>query len=672
MGDNLSEAERAALNDIRKWSDEIVRPYDKGKGFVVDTVENYRKRMYKELNNTEVYEKLDSTKVDSATHEINLLLELWNCEALDRKDINAAISKWMINTEATPGNIYQLYKAHKPEKGYPGRTIASVCGSPIENISKWVEYFIKPIAKKLDHRIEDTRHALEKIENLNKNPLFDAREVIHVSWDISAMFPNIDNEGGISACEHRLNEREIKTPSTYTIIEALKIVLTNNISKFESNVYRQIQGTAMGPSNSCSYADIAVDEKIDRKIMDDANLYFKFIPLWARFRDDIYCPWVGSVKDLLEFDKFLNSLDPKLNFEMKYSKGGIEFLDLFIYTEGNRIETRIYSKECDPHAYLLPSSYHPVHMIENIPFSVMTRVRRCSGEHSYQTAIQEYKTHLLKRDYADEIIDKAIDKANQTDRNDLIFNKKDPIDKENSARKYPLIMKYNAKLPNMNQIIRKHLPVLKLTPETSELFPEKSIFVSYKIEKNIRELITCSKFRSRDTHDQEINPDVKGCVKCNKCKLCKLYLEETKVAWSYHTNETFRLKSTLTCTTPNVIYAIHDKVCKLSYIGYTGDEDIHRRWANHKSHIKQNRKTCELASHFIKNSNSCHKLTRSDLKKYDEELQGQLGLVILEEVILPKNYDESTKTKCLEARENHWQCNLKAVQLYGGLNKRGS
>ena len=40
LGDNLSTDERKVLQDIRSWSDVIIRPYDKGVGFAIDEVEN--------------------------------------------------------------------------------------------------------------------------------------------------------------------------------------------------------------------------------------------------------------------------------------------------------------------------------------------------------------------------------------------------------------------------------------------------------------------------------------------------------------------------------------------------------------------------------------------------------------------------------------------------------
>ena len=49
--------------------------------------------------------------------------------------------------------------------------------------------------------------------------------------------------------------------------KALEICLKNNCSKYHEQYWMQENGTAMGPKNSCSYADI-VAEFINIKVLD--------------------------------------------------------------------------------------------------------------------------------------------------------------------------------------------------------------------------------------------------------------------------------------------------------------------------------------------------------------------------------------------------------------------
>ena len=89
-----------------------------------------------------------------------------------------------------------------------------------------------------------------------------------------------------------------------------------------------------------------------------------------------------------------------------------------------------------------------------------------------------------------------------------------------------------------------------------------------------------------------------------------LYLVATSVFVIYtsspNTNQTFMIKSHITCQTANLIYVIYNKICPgVLYVDYTVD-DMRVRWRNHKSHImiKRGVNSCEiatnLATHFIR------------------------------------------------------------------------
>ena len=112
---------------------------------------------------------------------------------------------------------------------------------------------------------------------------------------------------------------------------------------------------------------------------------------------------------------------------------------------------------------------------------------------------------------------------------------------------------------------------------------------------------------------------------------------------------------------------ITDKICKdVFYVGYTQDT-MKTRWANHKSHIKACKKTCEIASHFVRLGNTTHKLDKSDQKAFTSQLSQHLDIRLIESVASIPGVDMKEH---MEAREKFWQGTLKAAKLFGGLNKR--
>ena len=105
------------------------------------------------------------------------------------------------------------------------------------------------------------------------------------------MFPNIDNNLGISAVRRALNSRSFNIPSTDYLVEAIEICFRVNNCQFSGQNFVKKHGTAMGPKNACSYADLAFGV-IDGK----ANFEGSLKPmLWWRYRDGIFYIWTHGL-----------------------------------------------------------------------------------------------------------------------------------------------------------------------------------------------------------------------------------------------------------------------------------------------------------------------------------------------------------------------------------------
>ena len=258
------------------------------------------------------------------------------------------------------------------------------------------------------------------------------------------------------------------------------------------------------------------------------------------------------------------------------------------------------------------------------------------------------------------MIKESFEKVENLDRKSLYSIKESQPQKEC----VPLVMDYNPALPPLNKIIYKHKYILKLDNELSKIINPENIFVSYRSNKSIKDMLICNKLKSGNDQIYEET----GCFKCNKCYLCKLYLKETKTYKSYHSNQVFRIQNRLTCDSKYVVYLIDCDLHKKSYIGYT-TTNMKTRFSNNKSHIKSNKCTCEIITHLIKEN---HNLDISDFRKYDESLSKSVSVTIIEKVkgVLDTDSIEIKEAKC-ERREAYWQRQLKTFKNYGGLNKRG-
>ena len=399
------------------------------------------------------------------------------------------------------------------------------------------------------------------------------------------MFPNIPKDLAMRKCKEYLNRRNDDGLSTECVLEAVDITLEHNLTEFNDTWYRQTHGTGMGPHNSCDYTDIAMSE-IDEKVMSDESPYK--LMLWARFRDDVYEPWIHGLDAVEEFTTWLNSLNPSIQFTCKAAVEGVEFLDTFVYSAAGELHTRVYSKESTTHTYLLPTSCHALHICRNIPNGIAQRVYKISSEElQYQSSREEYVRHLCKRGYDQELVLQAFMNVEEKDRSEYLSpsNKCDKLCN-------PLVISYNPALPDVPHIINKHKHLVDLDPIMSEHIPSSSIIVSFTRAKNLKDILTHSKFV-----DNTDNLDRKGCFKClKKCDMCRDYLVESQYFMSFHSDKRYMIKLNLTCSTVGTIYLINDKVCSRSYVG-SCITTCKTRFGNHKSHIKTQYLDCELAQH---------------------------------------------------------------------------
>ena len=460
--DNLTKLERSALKELKADNDRVIRIQDKGSRFVIMDKNDYITKMDGQLNNPLHYQRLEQDPTNFHLDKV----KTWASKWLGKRQIPEDIATWVVNEEAKAGTAFGNVKTHK--KDNPVRLITSCCGTAIENLSAFTEFYLKPLASGLPSFVRDTTDLLNRIDRLNRSgPLPDS--TILVSWDVVGMFPNIDNNLGLTAVKKALNTRTTKIPSTKCILDAVKICLESNNSQFRNNSYLQCHGTAMGPKNACSYADLAMGEIDKLAKLGDIKPF-----CWWRYRDDILDFWTLGEEKLQEFTDYINNLYPTIKFTCTHSKDKINFLDLTLHLVNGRIETDVYSKPTDSHLYLPPSSSHPYNCINSIPYSVALRIKRnCSSDSFYENRSAEYKGYLINQGYNKKLVHKQFEKALSLDRSSLLKVKKRP----KFSNVISLVTDFNANLPNVSKILRRNLHILESTDLLKSIFSNKRIIL---------------------------------------------------------------------------------------------------------------------------------------------------------------------------------------------------
>ena len=676
---NIDKQTLEAITELKSWDDTVIRLFDKGTGFFVLDKEDYISRVETALNDQKTFRKIENPpeEIQKTLSTIKTWVLNYNVES-DCPGMTLNFIDWVTpSTEDNEAGVnYMNLKAHKPEKNYPGRLISTGCNSFIKNLSIFTAEELKKVD--LPYCLRDTNELLQKINLLNDSKKLAGKTVYHVTFDIVNMFPSISKDIGLPACREFLDKRTTKLFSTDCVIDAIEITLDNNLTMFNGNMYVQTSGTAMGPNNACQYADVSLSP-LDNKIYNCEDIVTP--EFYGRFRDDIYVAWTDSLEKLNEFSDWLNSYHNNLKFTMsKPSTEGTEFLDLFLYTQHDRIETKTYSKPCDSHSYLLPQSCHPTHVAENIPYGVAHRVyKNCSENEEYQKCRNEFKSYLENRNFNSELINNSFDKVEKLERNAIINKEKSNVNNKGD-RCFPLVCDFNPGLPPVGKILNSNKFILNLDPVLKNVIRSDKVFVSYRGNKTIKETLVPSKLSNDrnirvnddnviicDTVAELSGNEEGGCYHCSSgCKACRLFISETKTAHSFQTDYIVNIHGRLDCNTVGVCYLVNDKICRRSSVGSTIN-NFKTRWQNHKSHIRKNAKSCEIATHY---NSEFHELVKEPLKTFDSELSNQLEVIIFEKLDFSNCNNQDDKVRVAKQRETFWQHQLMTLECYGGLNKR--
>ena len=230
--------------------------------------------------------------------------------------------------------------------------------------------------------IEDTPDVLRKLAaKKRRGPLPPG--AIPVVLDITALYPSVPHEEGLTYLEKGLNSRLDQSVPSDFLVMFMRLVLTMNTLEWDKKLYTQRDGTSIGTRAAPTFAGLFVGGLEEKALQAWAELDPATVPEdWWRFIDDILFWWTGTEDDLRVFIKFMNEFHPAIKFtcEFDFATRSVDFLDMRIWVDENGvIQTDLFVKAKAKNQYLLPSSNHPSHICKNIPYSLAYRIKRiCS------------------------------------------------------------------------------------------------------------------------------------------------------------------------------------------------------------------------------------------------------------------------------------------------------
>ena len=160
-------------------------------------------------------------------------------------------------------------------------------------------------------------------------------------------------------------------------------------------------------------------------------------------------------------------------------------------------------------------------------------------------------------------------------------------------------MKYNPRLPDLNSLLKKHMPLRYTDAALKAISSKVCINSVFKRYQSLKEILAPCLYPNNKVNRPNFM------TSCNKCDIYKNYLISSNYLTCNVPNRRYYRRRVLHCNYNNVIYLITCQSCLEHYVGSA--TNFKSRFRIHKSDIKTKKDICGMAKHFsgmCKNGNN--------------------------------------------------------------------
>ena len=406
-----------------------------------------------------------------------------------------------------------------------------ICGGPsavTQGASRLLNEILSPLLSEMRSYIKDEWDFVRRFPRKVTYP------AVLLSCDIVSLYPSIPTDLGMEALDYWIDRLRHKIPSRFTkdfIIELARFVLENNYCEFDSKMYRQIVGTAMGTVFAPPYACLVIGYLEETRLFPillpahfDPETCERIIENFFRFMDDGEIIFPADVDQDL-FLNLLNSMDP--TGSIRYTVQQPERLLI----EGNRIQRSVFLsliihldqegviwynvhyKQTNTHDYLHFDSNHPDHVKKNIPYVLAKRISVFTSlEPDMQKNLADLRDWLKGCGYPESITERGIHNAFL----------QGPAPPKQSTKVIPLITTHYNNYNN-STVLEAARSLIKNSQNErlKTAFQDVTFINAFKQPPNLLRSLSHSKFGGVVRNDRT------GVFKCSdsRCKQCQLYLQ---------------------------------------------------------------------------------------------------------------------------------------------------
>lgn len=570
--DNLSVSQRRAIVELGKNKDIIIKPADKGSSIVILDKQQYLFEANRQLSNSRHYVRLSESLVMETQKLVNEILQ----NLFEEGFINRKQKAYLMGPDIPRSRrFYLLPKIHADQGSWTvpgevprGRPIVSDCGSETYKIAEYIDHFLNPISQTHQSYLKDTFDFIDKI----KLKPFPANSFLF-TIDVESLYTNINTELGLQAVKHIFQQNPDPLRPDKAILKLLEINLTRNDFEFNSELFLQVQGTAMGKKFAPAYANIYMAEW-------ERTLFYRCssLPLmYYRYLDDIFGIWHHGESSFHHFIDMANAHHTHIKLKSNLHYEHINFLDTTVFVretiEGqNQLQTKVFFKPTDVHCLLHKTSYHPKHTFKGLIKSQLIRFYRiCSQEQHFNEATQILFNALRPRGYSKRFL-RSI-KADTL--RELRQGSDGPVEPD-PGDFIPLITTFSERTTGLNVKIKNSFEYVQQSIRELESF---KIISAYRRNPNLKDILVKSTLKP----DRKQTPSVAP------------YFQLVKYVG--FGDRGCPVKQHISLYTTNVVYMITCKHCNKRYVGET-KHSIMVRLKQHLYTINKQTLDTHLVMHF--------------------------------------------------------------------------
>ncbi len=186
-------------------------------------------------------------------------------------------------------------------------------------------------------------------------------------------------------------------PSSDFLLKLTDWMSHNNGFLFMDEMYLQKLGVPMGSCFPPNYACLFLSFWEKEHVLNPVNPFHRCITWYGRYIDDILLIFDGNENQLLDFHKYMNSINKNIRLSIDYSQHSNNFLDLTIFKGSDgQLHTTLFKKSTSHNTILRADSFHPRHLNGNIPYGQFQRLRRiCDQETDFEEQAQIMSNRFL-------------------------------------------------------------------------------------------------------------------------------------------------------------------------------------------------------------------------------------------------------------------------------------